>query len=100
MKYWTLAFIIYITSFSLYACNKSDKLKTTQKQANEILEQLNRQQKEEIEKPRDYNLGKEKPYRWPIADEEFLDLQTISGAHNNCFSCNYQWNENTDPNLF
>lgn len=100
MKTWLLIFLVYTTSFSLYACNKPDKLKTTQEQASDILKQLKLQGKEEAEKPRDYNLGREKPHSWPITKEDLTELYTTSGAHNNCFSCNYQWNENTDPNLY
>lgn len=100
MRYLLTAFIIYLTSFSLYACNKPSKLKKIQNESQDIIKQLERQGKDKKEKPREYNLGQEKPYEWPITQDEFIELQTTSGAHNNCFSCNYQWNENTDPNLF
>ncbi len=36
----------------------------------------------------------------PLSYEEYLDIQGKHLAHDKCFSCDYKWNKQTDPNLY
>lgn len=75
---------IYLTAFLLItACSKPNEL-------NKLREVSTKIKKETPQYEKFKNLPK----------EEQLRIKGLYLGGNHCFDCDYDWNENTDPNLY